>query len=250
MEGRDEYAARRRESRQPPARPLHACGVRDRPEATRTGSPRGGSRWGACAPAGRRAGRRSPAPGARLAGLRRPAHVVSSVEADVEEDHAAGEDAEDERVRARDADRKHPQPEIEAETERPEERGHAAVEARLAGKVHRSSDPSEGAWLVSWLNRTKKTIWRLGTRGHLCARSFAEPITLPSTHPGDFRLPATALRICFVLPASRARRKGDIRGAGRRLQDPETATSRYLRKVQFSTVALLFGRRATAWTDQ
>jgi hypothetical protein len=92
----------------------------------------------------------------------------------------------------------------------------------------------------------QKRIWRLGTRRHLCARSFAEPITLPSTHPGDFRLPATTLRICFVLPASRARRRGDIRGAGRPIQDSETATSRYLRKVQFSTFPQRFGRPDTA----
>jgi hypothetical protein len=43
-------------------------------------------------------------------------------------------------------------------------------------------------------------------------RSFAEPISLSSTVPVDFRLPATALEIGFDLLASRTRRRRDITG--------------------------------------
>jgi hypothetical protein len=82
---------------------------------------------------------------------------------------------------------------------------------------------------------TKKTIWRLGTRRLLCARSFAEPVSLPSTAPGDFRLPATALRIGFALLALRARRRGDTRAGRRSLQDPDCTISRSLHSFLFST---------------
>jgi hypothetical protein len=48
-----------------------------------------------------------------------------------------------------------------------------------------------------------------GTSG---GRTFAEPITLSSTDPVDFRLPATVLAIDFVLLASRTRRRKETKG--------------------------------------
>jgi hypothetical protein len=92
--------------------------------------------------------------------------------------------------------------------------------------------------------RSTKTNWRLGTRRHLCASSFAEPISLSSTDPGDFRLPATALRICFALLALRARRNEDHRAAGGGLQGVEEATSRNLQSFLFSTFPQPVGHRA------
>ena len=74
--------------------------------------------------------------------------------------------------------------------------------------------------------RSTKRIWRRGTREPLCARSFAEPITLSSTDPGDFRLPATALRICFVLPASRTRRREETREHVGEMQGPQATEKR------------------------
>jgi hypothetical protein len=100
--------------------------------------------------------------------------------------------------------------------------------------------------------RSTKTNWRLGTRRHLCASSFAEPIPLSSTDPGDFRLPATALRICFVLLASRARRKGDNRAARGVLQGVDQTTSRNLQSFLFSTFPQPVGHRVLppAWTKK
>ena len=92
--------------------------------------------------------------------------------------------------------------------------------------------------------RSRKTNWRLGTRRHLCASSFAEPVSLSSTDPGDFRLPATALRICFALLAFRARRNGDNRTAGGGLQGVGTTTSRNLQLFLFSTFPQPVGHRA------
>ncbi len=43
-------------------------------------------------------------------------------------------------------------------------------------------------------------------------RTFAEPISLSSTDPADFRLPATAFAIGFDLVASRTRRRQDTKG--------------------------------------
>jgi hypothetical protein len=94
------------------------------------------------------------------------------------------------------------------------------------------------------LLRSTKTNWRLGTRRHLCASSFAEPISLSSTDPGDFRLPATALGICFALLALRARRRGDNRTDGRGLQGVEKPTSRNLQSFHFSTFPQPVGHRA------
>ena len=90
----------------------------------------------------------------------------------------------------------------------------------------------------------QKTNWRLGTRRHLCASSFAEPISLSSTDPGDFRLPATALRICFALLALRARRNGDNRAAGGGLQEAEKRLLRNLQLFLFSTFPQPVGHRA------
>jgi hypothetical protein len=49
-------------------------------------------------------------------------------------------------------------------------------------------------------------------------RTFAEPIPLSSTDRIDFRLPATALTICFVLLASRTRRRRETRGTQGEIQ--------------------------------
>jgi hypothetical protein len=53
--------------------------------------------------------------------------------------------------------------------------------------------------------------------------SFAEPITLSSTDPVDFRLPATAPEIDFDLLASRTRRRRDTRAGDDRMQGDSAA---------------------------
>ena len=56
-------------------------------------------------------------------------------------------------------------------------------------------------------------------------QGFAEPGALSSTSPTDLPLPRTAPRESFVLVASRARRSGNLRCRGRRVQgDPTTET--------------------------
>jgi hypothetical protein len=112
--------------------------------------------------------------------------------------------------------------------------------SRYLRKVQFSTFPQHLGRPDTASERTKKRIWRLGTRRHLCARSFAEPVSLSSTDPGDFRLPATALRVGFDLLALRARRRGDTRAGSAEMQASRTTTSRYLQKNQFSTFPQLY----------
>jgi hypothetical protein len=56
--------------------------------------------------------------------------------------------------------------------------------------------------------------------------SFAESVSLSSTVPADFRLPATASGIGFGLLASRARRMRETRDRRGELQDPQIETFR------------------------
>src|SRR5262249_7837042 len=64
---------------------------------------------------------------------------------------------------------------------------------------------------------------------------LAEPVSLSSTPPTNFRLPPTAARLGFDLLAPRARRKRDSRDADLSLQDLSKRDVRNLQKVQFST---------------
>jgi hypothetical protein len=75
-------------------------------------------------------------------------------------------------------------------------------------------------------------------------RTFAESISLSSTCPADFRLPATASATGFDLLAPRARRMGDTRDRPGGLQDPPTRSCRNLRGGILGD--FLGGRRAAA----
>src|SRR5262245_59805485 len=88
--------------------------------------------------------------------------------------------------------------------------------------------------------------------GHLhCVHSrdhkkFAEPVSLSSALPTNFRLPPTAARLGFDLLALRARRKRDSRDVKRSDQGLSERRVRNLQKIQFST----FSTRSEAglWT--
>ena len=75
---------------------------------------------------------------------------------------------------------------------------------------------------------TKKFCHQL-SRSSSGGRTFAEPISLSSTDPADFRLPATASAIGFDLVASRTRRTRETRGRVGPLQGPPKRTCRNLR---------------------
>ncbi len=94
--------------------------------------------------------------------------------------------------------------------------------SRYLRKVQFSTFPQRFSRPDTAWDGPKKRIWRLGTRRHLCARSFAEPVSLSSTDPGDFRLPATALRNSFNLLAFRARRRGDTTAGPPEMQGPRS----------------------------
>src|SRR5262249_62291041 len=64
---------------------------------------------------------------------------------------------------------------------------------------------------------------------------LAEPVSLSSTPPTNFRLPPTAARLGFDLLALRARRKRQSRGVNTSVQDLSEHVVRNLQKVQFST---------------
>jgi len=64
----------------------------------------------------------------------------------------------------------------------------------------------------------KKVLPPSVPEGTFGGRTFAEPITLPSTDLVDFRLPATVPGIDFVLPASRTRRRRETRGSRGQIQ--------------------------------
>src|SRR5215831_5456390 len=65
--------------------------------------------------------------------------------------------------------------------------------------------------------------------------SFAEPVSLLSTSPADFRLPPTAFARGFDLLTSRTRRKGDSKTCPVRVQGVPKRSARILRIFLFST---------------
>ena len=67
------------------------------------------------------------------------------------------------------------------------------------------------------------------------AVSFAEPVSLPSTSPADFRLPPTAFARGFDLLTSRTRRRGDSKTCPGRTQGARERSPRILRSFLFST---------------
>src|SRR3954469_882998 len=67
------------------------------------------------------------------------------------------------------------------------------------------------------------------------AVSFAEPVSLPSTSPADFRLPPTAFARGFDLLTSRTRRKGDSKTCPGGTQESRRRTCRTLRIFLLST---------------
>jgi hypothetical protein len=76
-------------------------------------------------------------------------------------------------------------------------------------------------------------------------KKFAEPVSLSSALPTNFRLPPTAARLGFDLLALRARRKRDSRGVKGSLQGLSQRRVRNLQKIQFSTFST--GRDALLW---
>ena len=99
----------------------------------------------------------------------------------------------------------------------------------------RSTPPTLHSSEVVRLAGTKKKFCHQLSRNSSGGRTFAEPISLSSTDPVDFRLPATALTIGFVLLASRTRRRQDTKVRSKALQGVETQKVRSLQTFLFST---------------
>jgi hypothetical protein len=76
-------------------------------------------------------------------------------------------------------------------------------------------------------------------------KKFAEPVSLSSTLPTNFRLPPTAARLGFDLLALRARRKRHSRDVKGSVQGLSERRVRNLQKIQFSTFST--GRKAVLW---
>src|ERR1700693_205671 len=66
-------------------------------------------------------------------------------------------------------------------------------------------------------------------------KKFAEPVSLSSALPTNFRLPPTVARLGVDLLACRSRRKGETRGMHPSDQDLSKRRPRNLQIIQFST---------------
>ena len=132
--------------------------------------------------------------------------TVSAADADEEEDGRGGDERDDERESAGDADGEPAEPHEEEEHERPDERMNSLVDARGRRCIRR--DPTDTG-----------------------PKKFTEPVALSSTRPADRPLPRRACELSFNLVALRARCTREPRGHVSNGQASPSPDCRYLRLI-------------------